>query len=96
MLKIVEETAVLSLSNGLFSPLENYLNQPCFVDVAYTLRLLRYTEHLRHLLDNPPCLRAKPFSDVGDEKVYQDEMIDHYLQVVGELINGLYELSREK
>jgi len=34
-------------------------------------------------------------SDVSKEAGYQAEIVDSYLQVVGELISGLYEVSQQ-
>jgi len=92
--KIVKETELMTAVNGV-KPLTRSLEKPFFSDASYTICLLRYTAHLRHLLESPenPTLMG---SDQGiTEPHVQHEVIDHYLQVVGELIKGLYDLTDE-
>ena len=62
---------------------------PVFNINLYQLRLINYTKHLKHLLDNPPVLKP----DCGDEFDY--EKLDNYLWVVGEIINSIYEMHHE-
>jgi len=89
--KIVKETELVAVVNGV-KPLSCSLEKPFFSDASYTICLLHYTAHLRRLLENP----AFKASDQGiTEPHVQHEVIDHYLQVVGELIKGLYDLTDE-
>jgi len=89
--KIVKETELMAAVNGV-NPSSRSLEKPLFADASSTICLLRYTAHLRNLLENSPL----KVSDQGiDEPHVQDEVIDHYLQVVGELIKGLYDLTDE-
>jgi len=62
---------------------------PVFNINLYQLRLINYTKHLKHLLDNPPVLKP----DCGGEFDY--EKLDNYLWVVGEIINSIYEMQHE-
>jgi len=85
-LKVVE----IPLHFHSFEP-EEESGLPCaFNDEQYKLRLVRYAEHLKHLLDNPPIHEA-----ACSVVKTSHERIDNYLWAVGELINGLYELSHQ-
>jgi len=59
-----------------------------FNNNQYQLRLMRYTEHLKHLLDNPPVFNPDGCDELHHEK------LDNYLWVVGEMISGIYEMNR--
>jgi len=62
---------------------------PVFNINLYQLRLINYTKHLKHLLDNPPVLKP----DCGGEFDY--EKLDNYLWVVGEIISSIYEMHHD-
>ena len=62
---------------------------PVFNINLYQLRLMNYTKHLKHLLDNPPVLKT----DCGGEFDY--EKLDNYLWVVGEIISSIYEMQHD-
>jgi len=60
-----------------------------FNNNQYQLRLMRYTEHLKHLLDNPPVFKPDDSDELHHEK------LDNYLWVVGEMISGIYEMNQD-
>ena len=60
-----------------------------FNNNQYQLRLMRYTEHLKHLLDNPPVFKPNCCNELHHEK------LDNYLWVVGEIISGIYEMNQD-
>ena len=59
-----------------------------FDNILYKVRIQRYIDQLKSLLNNPPA-----FTPVGcDIELYYEE-VDNYLWMVGEIISGLYEIG---
>lgn len=59
-----------------------------FNNILYKVRIERYNDQLKKLLNNPPV-----FKPAGcDIEVYY-EQVDNYLWMLGEIISGLYEIG---
>ncbi|RDH85965.1 MAG: hypothetical protein DIZ80_00370 [endosymbiont of Galathealinum brachiosum] len=64
-----------------------------FNDTQYKVRLIRYTGHLVHLLDNPPVFKPVCCGDDVHPDVFH-EQVDNYLWVMGEIISGIFEMNQ--
>jgi len=60
-----------------------------FNNILYKVRIERYIDQLKSLLNNPPAF--KPID--CDIEAYYDQ-VDNYLWMVGEIISGLYEIGQ--
>ncbi|RDH81412.1 MAG: hypothetical protein DIZ80_15100 [endosymbiont of Galathealinum brachiosum] len=77
-------------SKRLSPKTENHVPATSFNDTQYKVRLLRYTAHLRHLIDNPPAIEHN-----CSESDIHSEQIDNYLWVMAEFMNGMYEANHK-
>lgn len=77
-------------SKPLSSKTEIHVPATSFNDTQYKVRLLRYTAHLRHLIDNPPAIDHH-----CSESDIHSEQIDNYLWVMAEFMNGMYEINHK-
>ena len=77
-------------SKGFKPKAESHMPVTSFNDTQYKVRLIRYTAHLKHLMDNPPATEHN-----NSESEIHSEKIDNYLWVMAEFLNGMYEINHK-